>query len=110
MTIKLGVLVLAGPDNGGTYQYSLSVLQSLKYTNGFEITLYGNPENPELVELGYPICPLHGSHTPGNWPRWWLIECISALPDPIRFAGHPAGAHLFPGAAAYVETVCIYVA
>ena len=55
MTIKLGVLVLAGPDNGGTYQYSLSVLQSLQYTSGFEITLYGNPENPDLVELGYPI-------------------------------------------------------
>ena len=56
MTIKLGVLALAGPDNGGTYQYTLSVLQALHHTSGFEITVYGNPQNPDFAELGYPIC------------------------------------------------------
>ena len=34
MTIKLGVLALAGPDNGGTYQYTLSMLQALQHTSG----------------------------------------------------------------------------
>jgi hypothetical protein len=29
VTIKLGVLALAGQKNGGTYQYTLSVLQAL---------------------------------------------------------------------------------
>jgi glycosyltransferase involved in cell wall biosynthesis len=56
LTIKLGVLALAGPDNGGTYQYTQSMLQALRHTNGFEITVYGNPQNPDFVELGYPIC------------------------------------------------------
>ena len=56
MTIKLGVLALAGPDNGGTYQYTLSMLQALRHTSGFQITLYGNPQNPDFTELGYPIC------------------------------------------------------
>ena len=56
MTIKLGVLALAGPDNGGTYQYTLSVLQSLRHTSGVEITIYGDPKNPDFAELGYPIC------------------------------------------------------
>jgi glycosyltransferase involved in cell wall biosynthesis len=56
VTIKLGVLALAGPDNGGTYQYTLSMLQALRHTNGFQITLYGDPENPDFAELGYPIC------------------------------------------------------
>lgn len=56
MTIKLGVLALAGPDNGGTYQYTLSTLQALRHTSGFEITLYGNPQNPDFSKLGYPIC------------------------------------------------------
>jgi glycosyltransferase involved in cell wall biosynthesis len=56
VTIKLGVLALAGPDNGGTYQYTLSMLQALRHTSGFEITLYGDSHNPDLVELGYPIC------------------------------------------------------
>ena len=55
MTIKLGVLALAGPDNGGTYQYTLSMLQALQHTSGLEITLYGNPKNPDFAELGYPI-------------------------------------------------------
>lgn len=55
MTIKLGVLALAGPDKGGTYQYTLSMLQALHHTSGFEITLYGDPQNPDFAELGYPI-------------------------------------------------------
>jgi glycosyltransferase involved in cell wall biosynthesis len=56
LKIKLGVLALAGPDNGGTYQYTLSMLQALGHTSGFEITVYGNPQNPDFAELGYPIC------------------------------------------------------
>ena len=55
MTIKLGVLALAEPDHGGTYQYSLSMLQALRHTSGFEITLYGNPKNQDFVGLGFPI-------------------------------------------------------
>ena len=56
MTIKLGVLALAGPDNGGTYQYTLSMLQALRHTSGLQITLYGDPQNPDFAKLGYPIC------------------------------------------------------
>jgi glycosyltransferase involved in cell wall biosynthesis len=55
VTTKLGVLALAGPDHGGTYQYTLSTLQALHHTSGFEITLFGNPRNPDFVELGFPI-------------------------------------------------------
>lgn len=55
MTINLGVLALAGPDNGGTYQYTLSMLQALRHTDGLQITLYGDPQNPDFAELGYPI-------------------------------------------------------
>ncbi len=55
MTIKLGVLALAEPDKGGTYQYTLSMLQALRHTSGYEITLFGNPKNPDFVRLGYPI-------------------------------------------------------
>lgn len=55
---KLGVLVLSGPDFGGTYQYTLSMLQALQHTEGFEITLYGDTQNPDYVKTGYPIVPL----------------------------------------------------
>ena len=57
MAIRLGVLALAKPESGGTYQYTLSMLQALQHTSAFEITLYGNPKNPDLVGLGYPILP-----------------------------------------------------
>lgn len=55
VTIKLGVLALARPDNGGTYQYTLSMLQALSHASGLEITVYGDPQNPDFVKLGYPI-------------------------------------------------------
>ena len=58
---RLGVVVLAGPDNGGTYQYTLSTLQALRHTTGFAVTLYGDPDNPELRTLGFPISPFSES-------------------------------------------------
>jgi glycosyltransferase involved in cell wall biosynthesis len=60
---KLGVLVLAGPDLGGTYQYTLSMLEGLRHTSGFEITLYGDPQNPDLLKTGYPISRFAESRT-----------------------------------------------
>jgi glycosyltransferase involved in cell wall biosynthesis len=55
--MKLGVLVLSQPDFGGTYQYTLSTLQALRHTRGFEITLYGDPNNPDFARMGYPVAP-----------------------------------------------------
>jgi glycosyltransferase involved in cell wall biosynthesis len=52
---KLGVIVLATPDLGGTYQYSLSMLEALRHAHEFEITLYADPSNQDLARLGYPI-------------------------------------------------------
>jgi glycosyltransferase involved in cell wall biosynthesis len=55
VTIKLGVVALARPHNGGTYQYTLSMLEALHHTRGYEITLYGDPQNPDFNELGYRV-------------------------------------------------------
>lgn len=57
MTKRLGVVVTAGPDNGGTYQYSLAMLHGLKQVSGFDITLYGNPQNPDFARFGFPVIP-----------------------------------------------------
>ena len=57
MTTRLGVLVLARPENGGTYQYTLSMLQALRHTSGFDVTLYGDRTDPELVKSGFPVVP-----------------------------------------------------
>ena len=80
--MKLGVLALAGPDLGGTYQYTLSMLQALRRTTGFEITLYGDPNNPDFAKMGYPISPFTES-------RAQQLASIAAhrlhvrLPDPF---------------------------
>jgi glycosyltransferase involved in cell wall biosynthesis len=55
VTTRLGVVALAGPRNGGTYQYTLSTLQALRHTTGFEITVYGDPEDREFAAFGYPV-------------------------------------------------------
>lgn len=79
---KLGVIALAGTDNGGTYQYTLSTLQALRHTSGFDITLYGDPQNQDFAELGYPIRAL-------TEPRGRQITSLAArslhigLPDPF---------------------------
>lgn len=61
MTARLGVVALAGPDNGGTYQYTLSTLQALRHVTGFAVTLYGDPDNPDFRALGFPISPFSES-------------------------------------------------
>lgn len=57
MRTKLGILVLAAPYNGGTYQYTLAMLQALRHVEGLDITIYGDASNPDLIETGYPISP-----------------------------------------------------
>ena len=83
MTIKLGVLALATPDHGGTYQYTLSMLQGLSHTSGLEITIYGDPQNPDFVKLGYPICRFTESRS--RQLAALIADCLHIrLPD--RFA------------------------
>jgi glycosyltransferase involved in cell wall biosynthesis len=45
----------ATPASGGTYQYSLSMLEALRHARGYDVTLYGDPSNPELDRLGFRI-------------------------------------------------------
>ena len=52
---KLGVIVLATPDFGGTYQYSLSMLEALRHMHGYEITLYADASNQDFAKFGYPV-------------------------------------------------------
>ena len=61
MTIKLGVIALAGPDHGGTYQYTLSTLQALQHTTGFDVTIYGDPKNSDFAALGFRVAPFSES-------------------------------------------------
>lgn len=55
--IKLGVILLSRPEFGGTYQYSLSTLEALQYTKGFQVTIYGDPSNRDLRRWGHPVKP-----------------------------------------------------
>jgi glycosyltransferase involved in cell wall biosynthesis len=55
VTTRLGVVAVAGPANGGTYQYTLSMLDGLRQARGLNVTLYGDPQNPDFKPLGFPV-------------------------------------------------------
>jgi glycosyltransferase involved in cell wall biosynthesis len=57
VTRRLGVVVTVGPYNGGIYQYSLAMLHGLRHVSGFDITLYGDPQNPDFARFGFPVVP-----------------------------------------------------
>ncbi len=71
---KLGVIVLSIPELGGSYQYSLSMLQALRHVSGYEITVYGDPRNRDLVKLGFPIQPM----TESRWRRVCMLIAYKA--------------------------------
>ncbi len=79
---RLGVVALAGPDNGGTYQYTLSMLHGLQHARGFEVTLFGDPDNPDFVKLGYPIRPFAESYAT-QLSALALNRLHLRLPDPF---------------------------
>jgi glycosyltransferase involved in cell wall biosynthesis len=82
MATRLGVVALAGPDNGGTYQYTLSMLHGLQHTRGFDVTLFGDPDNSDFIKLGYPIQPLTESYAT-QLTALALDRLHLKLPDPF---------------------------
>jgi glycosyltransferase involved in cell wall biosynthesis len=79
---KLGVVALAGSDNGGTYQYTLAMLHGLQHVSGFDITLFGDPANPDFIKLGYPIVRLTESYAK-QLAALMLHNIHLRLPDPF---------------------------
>lgn len=49
MRRKIGILTIALPDNGGVYQYTLSLIEALK--------LYGSKDKYKYVQIRYPEFP-----------------------------------------------------
>lgn len=54
---RLGVVMRAAPASGGTYQYSLSMLEALGHARQFDVTLYADPSNPDLARFRFPVRP-----------------------------------------------------
>lgn len=79
MTTRLGVVALAGPNNGGTYQYTLAMLHGLQHVKGFDITLYGDPANPDFVELGYRIVAFEET-------RWQQLAALATYRLRLKLA------------------------
>jgi glycosyltransferase involved in cell wall biosynthesis len=53
---KLGVLALAEPRHGGTFQYTLSMLEALRCLHGeLKITLYCSSDHDHFAGMGFPL-------------------------------------------------------
>ncbi len=59
---RLGILAVALPSNGGTFQYTLSMLQSIKKCRGFQLRIYTSRTNHHYDGLDLPIRRLDLSH------------------------------------------------
>ena len=76
---------------------------------GLDVTLYGDPNNPDFKRLGFPVIAVPGaSHA--------AAPCACGRPAAyrscrsLRGRRRAAGADLFAGAAAYVKAVCLHAA
>jgi len=56
---KLGVVALSTPAHGGTYQYTLSMIEALRHVRGFDITIYTNSNH--YSDVPFPLRPLANS-------------------------------------------------
>ena len=45
----------ATPASGGTYQYSLSMLEALVHSDRYDVTLYADSSNPDLTQFPFPV-------------------------------------------------------
>ena len=52
---KIGILVIATEDNGGTFQYSLKMLESLIQNKNHSFTIYTDITNNYYDNLGIPV-------------------------------------------------------
>ena len=52
---RLGILAVALPSNGGTFQYTLSMLHSIKKCGGFQVCIYTSRTNNCYDDLGLPV-------------------------------------------------------
>lgn len=52
---RLGVVAIAKPSNGGTFQYTLSMLEALRHLQGWDLTLYSAIDNEHYNAAGFPI-------------------------------------------------------
>lgn len=64
---RVGLLVLAGPRNGGTYQYTLSMVEAMRALPGCKVTLYTQPGNTLYDGFGMDVRPIDSSK-----PRWFV--------------------------------------
>lgn len=52
---KIGILALATPKHGGTYQYTLSMISALKQLDNVQCEIFTTRGNHEYDELGLPV-------------------------------------------------------
>ncbi len=67
---KIGILAIANEDNGGTFQYTLKLIESLILNKNFEFTIYTDINNPFYDNLGMQVIKYDFSKK--SWPIYLL--------------------------------------
>jgi len=58
---RIGILAMSHPALGGTFQYTLSMIDALKRIPRYKYTIYTTSENRSYDEIGLPIVHLPGA-------------------------------------------------
>jgi len=76
---RLGVVAVATPRNGGTFQYTLSTLHALRALQGWVVTLYCGTNSRYYQDLGFPIRRMYSAQR--------FMWALSVLPHALGIAG-----------------------
>lgn len=80
---KLGVLALSQPENGGTFQYTIAMIEALKLLPQWTITIYTGVDNDHYNHFGFPIRQVNA--TSRQWPLLTLTGWAGIkLNDPFK--------------------------
>ncbi len=55
--MKIGLIAVATPSNGGTFQYTLSMIEALRQPAGHTVTIYTDTNHDYYQSLGFPTRP-----------------------------------------------------
>lgn len=81
---RIGLLAVAEPSNGGTFQYTMSMLEALRVLENYEINIYTDIQNSYYNESGFKINSIKVSKR--QWP-WLLIKSVFGLSNDDPFIG-----------------------
>lgn len=80
---NVGIVAMSTPATGGTFQYTIAMIDALRRIKTNQYTIFTRPNNPSFDALGLPIVRLPSAAR--TIAKWGLVRVVGNQADP--FAG-----------------------